>query len=389
MLRQRLFGFGLIIVLALGLSACEGQFEWLSGEYRTVVAPPAKTLAAKGGQAAQTQAARLLQTGQARVATDTSNLKETAKVEAATLAAGVIDTAQARLVTQSAGQVTAGPTEFFTLKETAEALFATQAADKLPFIQTQAARLRLTTEAHLATDTAGRFPMSLTQAASFLATAQAGAAPGGTLPPDLLEQSRDLAATLQAGLSSTPQPAQSPAIVPTSPSTTLVIYHARQGDSLASIASRFDIPAERLLRLNEVRFPWLAASAQALTPGLSLVVLRQPDNALPVQPPAQAAWSNVPGCDVTLVDWLAPPIDCQEANIDIVTQIEMTGACIALENPLGYTLTHEVVRGWMLTGVDGSYSYGWFVDRDRQVVIVGPALVSARTSYTECRKPSR
>jgi len=109
----------------------------------------------------------------------------------------------------------------------------------------------------------------------------------------------------------------------------------------------------------------------------------------PVAAFAQAAWSNSPGCDVSQVNWLASPITCQPARIDIVSKIDMTLGCVSLENPLGYTLTHDVLKGWMLTGVDNTASYGWFADLDRRVAIVGPAIVSERSSYTECRIPSK
>ena len=65
----------------------------------TILAPPAETLAARGGQIAGTQSAKILQTAQAAFATQSDNLSETAKAQAATYAASLIDTAQANLVT--------------------------------------------------------------------------------------------------------------------------------------------------------------------------------------------------------------------------------------------------------------------------------------------------
>ncbi len=391
MLNKMFFLLLAALFMALVFSACEGGLEYLSGQYRTVVAPPAKTAAAQGGRIAQTQGAKLLQTAQIKLATESANLKETAKVEAATAAAGVIDTVQAKLVTQSAGQVTAGPTQMSNLRQTAEDLLLTQAAIRLPQVETQAAIIRGTTEARLSEEAAQRFPLTLTQAAAFQQTVQAGIIQSTLVPPAPGSGAAELAMTAQAALATQfallqatpPPPAQQTG-------STIVVYRVREGDVLSSIASRFGIPVENLISLNQLRFPWLAGLPQNLQPGMALIVAVIPENSqAPVIPFGQPAWSNIPGCDVSQVDWLSSPIDCRYATIDFVSKIEMTVGCVSLKNPLGYTLTHEVVTGWMLSGADNTASYGWFTDLDRRVVIVGPAVVSGTGAYTECRAPSK
>ena len=119
-----------ILLLSVLLSGCDLEiFGWKFG---TVVAPPAQTMAAQGGRIAQTQAAKLLQTAQGKIATESADLKETAKVQAATIAAGLIDTAQARLVTESAGKITAAPTQFSETIGTVEAGVANAGSRAFP-----------------------------------------------------------------------------------------------------------------------------------------------------------------------------------------------------------------------------------------------------------------
>jgi hypothetical protein len=381
---SRIIFAGLATIFLVG---CGG--EYLSGQFRTVIAPPAQTVAAQGGRFAGTQSARLLQTAQIKLATESAELKETAKVEAATAAAGVIETAQSGLVTQSAGQVTAAPTKILELKNTTEALIATQAVALQPQVETQAARLVATSESRLATESALRLPQAMTQAAQYLQTAQAGGLQGTLVPPALQTRAADLAGTSQAYLATQAAPLLSPPLSLVQPVSTIIVYTVREGDDLSSITNLFGIPQEKLVYLNQLRFPWLASSPQNLAPGMVLVVKRQPDDAAPVAPSGLAAWSGEPGCDVSQVDWLIPPIACQPTSLDVVSRIDKTVACVSLANPLGYTLTHELLRGWMLTGADTSNSYGWFADRDRGAVIVGPALVVEKSIYTECRKPGK
>lgn len=381
-------GFGLLLVLFV--SGCDGQFELLTGEYGTVIAPPAKTIAAQGGRLAGTQAAKLLQTAQIKMATESAELKETAKVEAATAAAGLIDTAQAKLVTQSAGQVTAVPTNALEFKRTAQAILSTQAALRLPVIQTQAARLAGTAQARLATDAATRFPMSLTQIAAFNATARASGVEATLLGIPVPSEGIDPAATAEASLPNQPQaPVSTP--VPAAPDLstprTVIVYQVREGDSLAQIASLFGVPQEKLVFLNQARFPWLAESPQSLLAGMTLVMSTIPESVAPVPAAGPARWSQQPGCEVSQVDWLTSPITCTPATIDVVVKVDRSVNCMSLDNPLGYTLTHETPTGWMLTSPDGGQSYGWYVDRARNAVIIGPALVASSGSYTECRQP--
>jgi LysM repeat protein len=376
---KRHLGFAFVLVLVFILSSCDT--ETLSGEFRTVVAPQAQTVAAQGGLIAQTQAAKLLQAAQVKVATESAILKETAKVEAATAAAQLIDTAQARLVTQSAGKVTAAPTNAINLKNTAEALVKTQVVGRAPVLQTQAAILAATVEARLATETGGNLPSAFTQGTGIAQQAPAIA----TEAVDLVETARSSIETQAASLSLVWIPSATPAGVISS----IVVYIVREGDTLATIAAQFGIPVERIIFLNQYRYPWLVGSPQNLSPGMALVMAVFPGNdSSPVSPSGQAAWSVVPGCNVIQVDWLLPPINCRPAEIDVVTRVAMTVGCVSLSNPLGYTLNHEVLTGWMLTGSDGTSSYSWFADHDRNVVIIGPAIVMEKQTYTECRLPS-
>lgn len=391
-MRTKLFWIGCIFTLALLLAGCDG--DTLKWQIATVVGPPAEKAVEAGGRAAKTQAAKLLQTAQIKVATESAELKETAKVEAATVAAGVIDTAQAHLVTQSAGQVTALPTEALELRKTGQAIVATEAAQRMPQILTQAASLKETTEARLGTEAAKRFPLTLTQAASFKQTAEAGAAQGTLVPPaaatqaaDLLAAARSAAETQAAPFLGTVVPPVLPPSSPAQPGAAIIVYTVQAGETLQDIANLFGVSTEKLFLLNMLRYPWLAGQPQNLLPGMILAVSRVPDLPVPVTPSGQVAWSSTQGCDVAQVDWLAPPILCQPATIDWVNQVEKTAACISLSNPLGYTLHHQVLNGWMFSGVDGMLSYGWYPDREHNTIIVGPALITGSTVYTECNAP--
>jgi hypothetical protein len=381
------------LFLSLVFSGCGGQSEYLLEQYRTLVAPPAQTVAAQGGRIAQTQGAMLLQTAQVKLATESANLRETAKVEAATAAASLIDTAQAKLVTQSAGQVTAGPTQFSNLKQTAQTVLETQAAIRLPQLETEAAKLKATSAERLDDEAAKRFPLTLTQAAIFNQTVQAGALQVTQIPPAMRTQAINLGLTAQAGLATQVallQVTPTPLSLAPQQNSALIVYLVREGDVLSSVANQFGIPVEKIILLNQLRYPWLEDLPQDLEPGMSLIVGIIPEvNQAPVVPFTLPGWSKTPGCDVSKVDWLASPISCQPATIDIVSKIDMTLGCVSLDNPLGYTLTHETLSGWMLTGADLTAGYGWFVDLDRGAVIVGPAIVTNKSSYTECRTPGK
>lgn len=380
-----------ILLLSVLLSGCDLEiFGW---KFDTVVAPPAQTVAAQGGRIAQTQAAKLLQTAQGKIATESADLKETAKVQAATIAAGLIDTAQARLVTESAGKVTAAPTQLSETIGTVEAGVQTQAAARFPALQTESAALLATSEARLATAAVQDFPLSMTQAAAFYQTAQARLALVPSLPPLLDEQPADLAATAAnaaAILASQAAPLlATPLPVPSQMESELIVYLTREGDALPQIASQFSIPLEDIFQLNQLRYPGLSGAVDQLPAGLTLILARRPNDGSPVQPANQAPWSNTPGCNVSQVDWLAAPLNCLPAEIDLVTKVEMTAACISFSNPLGYTQTHEILRGWMLKDANNARSYAWFIDQARRAVIAGPAVVSEKTIYTECKAPER
>lgn len=378
MKNKTFLGSILFLALVFFLSSCD--VESLSGDLGTVVAPPAQTVAAQGGAIAQTQAAKLLQAAQIKVATESAVLKETAKVEAATAAGQLIDTAQARLVTQSAGKVTAAPTNAANLKNTAEALLKTQVIGRAPALQTQAAILLSTAEVRLSTDTVGNLPLVLTQGTGVEQQAPEIA----TQAVDLVETARSAIETQAASFSLKPVHSATPAgVIPT-----IVVYLIREGDTLPAIAGQFGVSVEKIIFLNQYRYPWLAGSPQDISPGMSLVMAAFPGgDSAPVLPSGQAAWSDTPGCDVSQVDWLTPPVSCRLVQIDVVSRVTMTVGCVSLRNPFGYTLYHEVLNGWMLTGSNTVSSYGWFADHDRNAVIIGPAIVMEKQLYNECRVP--
>lgn len=364
--------------------------ETFSNEYRTVVAPVAKTLVERGGNVAETQAAKLLQTGQVKIATESANLRETAKVEAATAAGALIDTAQAELVTQSAGQVTAAPTQVSELNATVQSFAATQAAHGIPYVATQAMRMLGTIVPGLPTEAPGEAQaQSLpTEQAQQAVPSQEFSVPAPQATPTI-----NWYATLQSLSTPPAQPRQnqSPPLTSTPiPARTLIIYTVQVGDTIEQVAAQFGLQADYLAWLNQLRYPWLVNPPHVLLPGSTLVVSRLPDDPFhPLYPVPEPHWSSRPGCNVQQVDWLQSPIECIPAVIDIVISVQNSFSCITLKNPLGAMTTHQVVNGWLLRGAEGASSYGWFIDRLKNSIVVGPAIVSGKSSYQMCEKPEK
>lgn len=379
----------MLVICSAALAAGCGV-ETLSGEYRTVVAPVAKTLVERGGNAAETQAAKLLQTGQVKLATESANLRETAKVQAATAAGALIDTAQAELVTQAAGGVTAAPTQLDELSETAQAFAATQAAQGIPFVATQAARLLGTVAPGAAEKllptllppsppAVDEGPPPVQVEATLLSPVEATPAPPGSRLPTV-----ETGFPYQLDGDRARQQRPDSGILP---ARVFVVYNVEVGDTIEKVAAQFGTPAQYLIWLNQIRFSWLMTPPHVLLPGSNLVILRQPDDPEnPLYPPLEPPWSVTPGCNVSQVDWLQPPIECYPAVIDVVTRVGRSFSCITWDNPLGETAIHQIIDGWTLRGADGAISYGWFIDRGKNSVIVGPAIIAGTSTYQQCGK---
>jgi len=89
------------------------------------------------------------------------------------------------------------------------------------------------------------------------------------------------------------QPAYPPLVVPTRPAsptplTTDIIYVVQQGDSLSSIAHRFNIPIEDLMRANDLTDPdHIIAGRRLIIPSghVRVPALTPTDTVLPFEPP--------------------------------------------------------------------------------------------------------
>lgn len=400
--RRVLLLAGLAALLFIALAGCTYIDDY---QFGTVIAPPAQTIAAQGGQFAQTQAARLLVTAQAGLATESADLRETAKVMAATAAGQVIDTAQAGLITQSAQQVTSAPTRVVEAGETLSALVATQAALRLPQAETLAAALAQTAGIPLPTRQAPVQNMLPTQFADFNATIQAAAT--GFTPPSALATPQPIdqntletrvanaagtaqaAAATGAALALAPQQA-TPLPIPGGPlgSGVIVTYRVVEGDSLQSIGRRFNLSPEKILRLNQNRYPQLLLDQGALQAGWMLVLSSAPDG-LPINGSTAFLWSPTPGCDASEVSWLAAPITCQQVSIDFVSQMYFSLDCVSLGNPVGVTKKHTVYQGWLLRDARGVLNYTLYFDVDQNLAKAGPVVIFNQSSYTICGLPGQ
>ncbi|MBK7181183.1 MAG: hypothetical protein IPH82_29055 [Chloroflexi bacterium] len=103
------------------------------------------------------------------------------------------------------------------------------------------------------------------------------------------------------------------------------------------IAHRFDTTTERLIELNAGQYPSLLDTPNYVEVGWVIIVAIEPP-ATPV--PIPTPFSNTPGCDVSNIYWLEPPITCQRYTVELVTDVSLSIACVVLDdNPLGYYKT--------------------------------------------------
>ncbi len=222
-------------------------------------------------------------------------------------------------------------------------------------VQTNAAKLKDTAE-----------PALETQAVRLKETAQA----------EIATQAARLVAT------------QVPASTPPPTGDGVATYIVVEGDTLSKIASKFSIPVQTLVDLNRERYPSLVTNPDHVEVDWVLIASTPEDVPAPAPPAAPTPWSNTPGCDVSTVYWLVPPITCEESVVNVVTEIGHSVGCINLEdNPLGYYIRHTIYKGWILTDANNVVSYGWFVDKERNSVVVGPAIVLETTPLVECAIP--
>jgi hypothetical protein len=400
--RRGLLWLGLAAFVLIFLAGCDYVGEY---QFGTVIAPPAQTIAAQGGRIAQTQAARLMITAQAGLATESADLRETAKVMAATAAGQVIDTAQAGLVTESAQQVTVAPTRIVEAGQTLAALVETQAALRLPQIETLAASLAQTAGVPIPTSQAPAAGVLPTQIADFSATLQvlptslvfptALATPAPVDPSGLQTQvayaaqtAQAVAATAAAYAVAPPQAAPLPSSLGSLGAGLIVSYRVREGDSLESIARRFNISQDKLLRLNQARYPELLLDRDKLQPGWMLILSSAPEG-LPIQGATSPMWSSTAGCDVSQTSWLVAPVTCQQVSLDYVSDIYFSLDCISLNNPVGVTKKHTLLQGWILTDARSVLNYNLYFDKDRSIALVGPVVVFDESTYTACGLPGK
>ena len=103
--------------------------------------------------------------------------------------------------------------------------------------------------------------------------------------------------------------------------------------------------------------------------------------------PAPTTLPRFPVCDESYVYW-ANEFGCEESQLDVVTKIGINVGCIVLDgNPFGYYREHTVYKGWVMTRDGKLFSYGWYVDRELNKVVIGPAVVTTTDTYFECGIP--
>ena len=377
---------GLALFFQLLLAGCTPQEQ---AEVLTAIAPPAQTAAAQGKYFAETQAANLVDSAQALLATEAAKFKQTAKARAATEIAELLDTAQAHLVTEAIKQVTLAPTTWMVLKSTAEAAFGTQAVLRLPQAQTQALVILKSAQVKLSTEAAVHGPQALTEVAAFNRTAEAVASQA--------PQNAAQIQTQQAGAESTSQAltvTQQVLLSTPSPSSTsrealpvIVTYTASHDESLSAIARRFSLSVDRLLQLNQARLPDLQLDPNRVQQGWTLILSVVPQEIFtPGVVPIQVPWSSTPGCDVSQVDWLLPPIACENFALEVVSNTGHSSGCLSLDNLSGTMQTFTRYEGWLLTDSRGVLSYGWYLDERDSIVLIGPAIIVQQSSRTACGK---
>jgi hypothetical protein len=209
-----------------------------------------------------------------------------------------------------------------------------------------------------------------------------------------------------------PPPSSQPTPSPTSPPTDVIAYgndnppengmyihvpqnitrlNLREGPG-STYRSMAHLAAGQYYGLLEIGDSWVRINTsigEGWTSAQYIEIVVSPE-VTPTSPPQPfpTAWSNNPDCNVSHIYWLKSPIACEESVLNAVTEIGLSPACIALdENPLGYYKTHTVYEGWILRGADNILSYGWYPDREKNLTVIGPAIVTNQFKYVECGIP--
>jgi LysM repeat protein len=232
----------------------------------------------------------------------------------------------------------------------------TAAAEAERFVKTQTAHLQETAQAAIQT-----------KAVSFKETAEAQVA---------TESARLLATKI-------------PATAPPPTGKEVITYTVVKGDNLSMIAKQFSTTVDALIQLNKERYPSLVTNPRYIEIGWILIVsFTVKEISTPAPTPVPTPWSTTPDCDVSRIYWLTPPITCEESVLDAVSEIGLSLGCVVWDdNPLGYYMTHTIYRGWILKDANNVLSYGWFVDKEKNLVVIGPAIVVEKTNYVECGIP--
>jgi hypothetical protein len=171
----------------------------------------------------------------------------------------------------------------------------------------------------------------------------------------------------------------------------IATYTVEPGDNLTKIAAKFSIPLDDLIQLNLSRYLSLASDPNHVEAGWVLIVAsgtgslaaNHPTPAPTVQPTA------LPECNVQTVYWISGDFKCEEYRLDAVTEVGVSIGCVVLDdNPLGYYKTHTIYDGWVIIVNGKMISYGWFVDREKNQTVIGPAIIRSKQNYMECGIPN-
>lgn len=169
----------------------------------------------------------------------------------------------------------------------------------------------------------------------------------------------------------------------------VVTYTVVAGDTLTKVAYQFSLDVNALVRLNRDRYPSLQRNPNHLETGWVLIVAIGPEVTPTPPAPAPTAISSVPTCNESIVYW-ANEFSCEDYQLDAVTEVGLSLSCVVLDdNPLGYYVKHTVYKGWVITRNGHTFSYGWYVDREQNKVVIGPAVVTETRTYVECGIPGR
>jgi hypothetical protein len=170
----------------------------------------------------------------------------------------------------------------------------------------------------------------------------------------------------------------------------IVTYSVVKGDTLSKIASTYSIKTDNLIELNRDRYPSLRENPNYVEVGWILII--STGSGQPISPPPSPASEKIiipSTCDENLVYWAEEGFDCQPYRLDAVTEIGLLKfACINDANPLGYSKTHTIYDGWVITKKGNIFSYGWFMDKEKKQVVIGPAIITKTTKYVVCGIPA-